>query len=131
MFTVEQIKAAHSKVKSGADFPGYISDLKNLGVIAYETLVTDGHTNYHGADAYNVSSPGWYSALDIADTPNVELFKANLKAHQQGQTDYMTFCNHCANAGVDKWIVSILDMTCCYYDKAGNKLLIEAIPQQT
>ena len=69
MFTLEQIKAAHSKVKSGADFPGYISDLKNLGVIAYETLVTDGHTNYHGADAYNVSSPGWYSALDIADTP--------------------------------------------------------------
>jgi len=28
MFTVEQIKAAHSKVKSGADFPSYIKEIK-------------------------------------------------------------------------------------------------------
>ena len=32
MFTVEQIKAAHSKVKSGADFPSYIKEIKSLGV---------------------------------------------------------------------------------------------------
>lgn len=32
MFTVEQIKTAHSKVKSGADFPAYIQDIKKLGV---------------------------------------------------------------------------------------------------
>jgi hypothetical protein len=30
MFTIEQIDQAHSKVKSGADFPKYIQDLKNL-----------------------------------------------------------------------------------------------------
>lgn len=30
MFTVEQIKAAHAKVKSGADFPGYITEIKSL-----------------------------------------------------------------------------------------------------
>ena len=44
MFTVEQIKAAHSKVKSGADFPKYIRDIKLLGVTAYETWVVDSHT---------------------------------------------------------------------------------------
>ena len=32
MFTVNQIKEAHSKVKSGADFPAYIQDIKKLGV---------------------------------------------------------------------------------------------------
>lgn len=32
MFTIEQIKEAHSKVKSGADFPNYIQDLIILGV---------------------------------------------------------------------------------------------------
>ncbi|MGB4398918.1 MAG: DUF1398 family protein [Daejeonella sp.] len=36
MFTAEQIKAAHSKVKSGADFPAYIQDIKALGVTGYE-----------------------------------------------------------------------------------------------
>ncbi|MGF7024877.1 MULTISPECIES: DUF1398 domain-containing protein [Sphingobacterium] len=31
MFTIEQIEAAHSNVKSGADFPAYIRDIKKLG----------------------------------------------------------------------------------------------------
>lgn len=44
MFTVEQIKAAHSKVKSGADFPKYIRDIKQLSVHAFETWVIDSHT---------------------------------------------------------------------------------------
>lgn len=32
MFTLEQIKAAHSNVRSSADFPAYIQAIKNLGV---------------------------------------------------------------------------------------------------
>jgi hypothetical protein len=39
MFTVEQIKASHSKVKSGADFPSYIEEIKVLGVTHY--AITD------------------------------------------------------------------------------------------
>jgi uncharacterized protein YbcV (DUF1398 family) len=57
MFTVEQIKAAHSKVKSGADFPSYIKEIKSLGVTHYEAYVTDGHIDYHGAnDDYSKST---------------------------------------------------------------------------
>lgn len=41
MFTIEQIKAAHSKVKSGADFPSYIREIKQLGVTGYEVSVSD------------------------------------------------------------------------------------------
>ena len=44
MFSLEQIKAAHSKMKSGADFPSYINEIKQLGVIGYATFVSDGHT---------------------------------------------------------------------------------------
>ena len=32
MFTIQQIKDAHSKVKSGADFPKYMQDIIALGV---------------------------------------------------------------------------------------------------
>ncbi|MDR6968468.1 uncharacterized protein YbcV (DUF1398 family) [Flavobacterium arsenatis] len=39
MFTVEQIKQARSKVKSGADFPNYIQDLIELGVLSFETFI--------------------------------------------------------------------------------------------
>ena len=39
MFTVEQIELAHSKVKTGADFPKYIKEIKQMGVIGFETLL--------------------------------------------------------------------------------------------
>jgi len=43
MFTTEQIKAAHGKIKSGADFPSYINEIRGLGVTHYEAYVTVGH----------------------------------------------------------------------------------------
>ena len=128
MFTIDQIKAVHSKVKSGADFPAYIQDLKALGVIYYETFVSDGHTDYFGANDYKTSSPALYVPLMIADASNVDQFKIDIKAHQQGKTDYLTFCNDCAKSGLEKWAVSIEKMTCTYFDEAGNELLVEQIP---
>jgi len=129
MFTVEQIKAAHSKVRSGADFPAYIQDIKKLGVTFYETFVIDGHTDYYGSDNYKTSSMARYEALTIATITNTGQFKVDLKAHQQGKTDYQTFISICAGLGIEKWAVCINKMTCTYYDKAGNEILIEQIPQ--
>ena len=125
--TVDQIKEAHSKVKSGADFPNYIQDLIKLGVTYYETFVKDGHTDYYGANDYTTSSEQKYDALTIAKISNIEQFKKDIKAHQQGKTDYPTFCNDCAVSGIEKWAVSMDKMTCTYYDVEENELLVEAI----
>lgn len=129
MFTVEEIEAAHSKVRSGADFPAYIQELRILGVNAFETWVTDSRTDYFGANNYKTSSQPKYESLNIADTGNAELFKHYLKIHQNGETDYLSFCKHCAETGIEKWIVSLTDMTCIYYDKVGNQILVEQIPE--
>jgi uncharacterized protein YbcV (DUF1398 family) len=129
MFTVEQIKAAHSKVKSGADFPAYIKEIKALGVTHYEAYVTDGHIDYHGANDYDAYVPAKYAPLIIADVPNSEQFKTELVAHQQGKTDFLTFIKMCATFGIEKWQICMNKMTCTYYDKAGNEILVEAIPQ--
>jgi len=129
MFTIEQITEAHSKVKSGADFPAYIQDMKKLGVTHYETFVADGHTNYYGANNYKITSPVKYETLTIAEVSNKERFIADLKIHQNGKTDYLTFCNDSSKSGIEKWSVSMDEMTCTYFDKAGNKILTEEIPQ--
>ena len=128
MFTIQQIKEAHSKVKSGADFPKYMQDIIALGVTAFETFVSDNHTNYYGKDDFQTSSEGFAETLIIADESNIEQFKLDLKSHQQGKTDYMTFLNDCAKSGVEKWIVTMDKMTCSYYDKAGNEMVVEVIP---
>lgn len=129
MFTLEQIKEAHGKVKSGADFPVYIQDLKKLGVSHYETFVIDGHTNYYGANDYKITSPAKYDTLALAKTSDQEQFKLDLRAHQSGKTDYPTFCNDAAKSGVEKWVVVMDKMTCSYFDLSGNKILVEEIPQ--
>ena len=129
MFTVEQIKAAHSKVKSGADFPAYIQEIKALGVTHYEAYVTDGHIDYHGANNYTAKPPAKYDPLVIAPTANSEQFKAALVAHQQGKTDFLTFIRMCATFGIERWAICMDKMNCTYYDKAGNEILVEEIPQ--
>ncbi len=129
MFTVEQITEAHRKVKSGADFPAYIQEIKKIGVTFYETFVKDGHTDYYGANDFKTTSPAKYGTLQIAETSNREDFRVGLKEHQQGKTDYLTFIGMCAEFGIEKWSVCMEKMTCTYYDKAGTEILIEQIPQ--
>ena len=128
MFTAEQLKSAHSQVKSGADFPAYIQDIRKLGVTHYETFVTNGHSNYYGAIAHKVSTDARYEPLVIALHSNHEQFKVDLKTHQQGKTDFPTFCTQCAASGIEKWVISMDAMTCTYYDKAGNEVLLDSIP---
>ncbi|MES2132802.1 MAG: DUF1398 family protein [Bacteroidota bacterium] len=128
MFTIDQIKAAHSKVKSGADFPNYIQDLIKLGVEKYITYVSDGHTVYFWKDNYKAKSESRYATKPIAAQSNAANFKAGLKEHQEGKTDYAAFCELCAETGVDNWTVDMSEMTCTYYDVAANTLLVEKIP---
>ncbi|MBU2906445.1 DUF1398 domain-containing protein [Arenibacter algicola] len=127
-FRADEIKKAHSKVKSGADFPTYIQDLKKLGVSHYETFVADGHTDYYGVNDYIIRSPAKYASLNIAQTSNKEEFQTQLKAHQEGKTDYPTFCNDASKSGIEKWVVLMEEMTCTYFDKANNSILVEEIP---
>ena len=69
-----------------------------------------------------------YGNLVIADKSDKDRFQRCLQIHQQGQTDYLTFCRDCAATGIEKWFVSLDAMTCTYYDKAGNEILVEQIP---
>jgi uncharacterized protein YbcV (DUF1398 family) len=129
MFTVEQIKQAHGKVKSGADFPKYIQEIKALGVTSFETWVVDSHTEYFGENDYQTQSSQQYEQLTISEESDKRKFVDYLKMHQQGETDYFTFCRHCAETGIEMWTVCLDKMTCTYFDKAGNEILLEQIPQ--
>ena len=130
MFTIDQIKEAHAKVKSGADFPGFVRELVNLGVISYDSFVSDGHTEYAGEKGHLVQSGAKYPMMGVAAKSNSDQFRHYLKIHQQGQTDYPTFCQHSAETGVEKWTVDLKAMTCSYFDCSGQIMLVEEIPGQ-
>ncbi len=75
MFTIDQIKSAHSKVKSGADYPEYVQEIIRLGVTGYETRVGDGNTIYFGVKNYNIETGPKYETLPVNENP----IKRNLR----------------------------------------------------
>jgi uncharacterized protein YbcV (DUF1398 family) len=129
MFTVEQIRLAHSKVKSGADFPSYIREMKSLGVTYYETFLTDGHSVYHGRNHFELATQPKFETVPIPDKANEAQLKADIANHQQGKSNYEEIVRQCAHNGVEKWAICMDSMTCTYYNKSGNKILVEQIPQ--
>jgi uncharacterized protein YbcV (DUF1398 family) len=128
MFTLEQIKAALSEVKTGADFPAYIRNVRKLGVTFYETFLVDGHTVYHGKDGLELTSAPRYSELEIASVVNAPQLRADIRHHQEGGSDYFQISTKVAGSGIVKWAVCMDTMTCTYYDEGGNKVMVEAIP---
>ena len=124
MFTLTDIQRAHAKVKSGADFPAYAKEIHMMGVTAYDTFVSDGHAVYLGNDE-PITSPAKYETLEITTQSNKENFIERLQIHQSGGTNYMTFCQDCAENGVEKWTLDLVARTCTYYDRTGNIMIIE------
>ena len=129
MFTIDQIHEAFHKVKSGADFPQFVQDLKAIGVTHYDNYVADGHTVYYGADNFTVNGEPKYPVMAINPGSSADQLQHAITIHQQGQTDYPTFCTQAAAAGVEKWTTHMLEMTVTYVDQQGNKLVVEPIPQ--
>lgn len=128
MFTLTQIQDLHKKVKSGADFPQFVQDLKSIGVARYDVYVADGSTIFYGADDFILQGAAKYDALVVCNDGSSEKIKHSISIHQQGQTDYPTFCKHAAEAGVEKWTTHLFEMTVTYWDKQNNPLLVEPIP---
>jgi uncharacterized protein YbcV (DUF1398 family) len=128
MFTLSDISTAHAQVKSGADFPAYARSLIAMWVTAYDTYVSDGHAVYLG-NPESITSPAKYDTLTIANNCNREKFIERLKLHQSGGTDYMSFCQDCAENGIEKWTLDMSGHTCTYYDISRIPIHTEHFPE--
>lgn len=128
MFTLKQIRQAHSRVKSGADFPAYITNIREQGVLKYETAVLNGNTRYFGQAGFSVETGPNYAFLEIAEATDAIQFVAELRAHQQGKTSFPEFCSACARTGIGKWEADLVEMTCSYYNLRSELVFIESIP---
>jgi uncharacterized protein YbcV (DUF1398 family) len=130
MFTLQQMRAAHAKVKSGADFPGYVREIKQMGLLHYYFMVKDGHTSYHGANGFQVSGDPIYPEKTISVQASPAAVKQIIAEHQLGKSDFLTFCKLVAEAGVERWVVDTEAMLCSYYDLSGNSMIAEPIPDE-
>ena len=127
MFTREQILSALSKVRTGADYPRLVQDLRIIGIRKYDHFVADGSNVYFGENDYRVIIEHEQPPIQVSDKSSKDKFKHSLKIHQKGETDYPTFCVHAGEAGIEKWTCDLKKMKVSYVDKEGKTLVEESI----
>lgn len=127
MFTKTQLVAAHAKVKSGADYPAYVAELKTLGVLRYDFVVANGRNVFYGAGGSLETEPK-YAPKQVAFDGRPEALAHALKIHQAGKTDSLTFFQQAADAGTERWTCDLDKMEVVYKDAKGQVLAWEAIP---
>lgn len=121
MFTKEMIPAAQAKVKSGADYPRMVQELKDMGVRSYVHYVADGSNVYHGRDGHTITMSHQQERIPVAERPSAEMLRRSLLVHQQGKSDYPTLCQEAGAAGVAKWTSHLEAMTVSYVDRTGRR----------
>lgn len=125
-FTIESINAAHEKY-TGVEFPKLVNEFKNMNMVICEINIEQGVRTYIHKNGDKLTAQGMKVTTPITLNSSKEKAKQVLKSHQAGKTDFVTFCNEIAEAGICKWIIDITDLTCNYYDLKEHLLITEKI----
>jgi uncharacterized protein YbcV (DUF1398 family) len=101
--------------------------LREIGVETYDSYVSDGHSEYHGADGQKLVGPAFHGTFAIAEASDKEWFLQYIKQVEQGGVGYIEMSRAFADHGVEKWSFDTEKLTTTYLDKAGNVLLGEKV----
>ena len=127
--TAESVKAIYSRPRTGADFPALIRELKGVGVVSYDHMIETGANVFHASNGGTLTLGNMGPACPVSDRPDLESLKRIIAEHQRGRSDYPTLCRLVGEVGVEKWVCDLDAMTCSYFDKSGNLMHVELIPE--
>jgi uncharacterized protein YbcV (DUF1398 family) len=127
MFTLEQITDIHDRLGNEDTLGRYLRALADIGVQTYDSYITDGHSEYFGADGEKLVGPAFHDSFAIAETCDKEEFLQYMQQVEQGDVGYVEMSKALADNGVEKWTFDTEELTITYLDKAGNVLLREKL----
>ncbi len=127
MFTLEQVTDIHDRLGNEDTLGAYLRALRDIGVETYDAYITDGHSEYFGADGQKLVGPAFHETFAIAETCDKEQFLQYMQQVEQGCIGYVVMSHSLADNGVEKWSFDTEQLTITYLDKAGNVLLREDV----
>jgi uncharacterized protein YbcV (DUF1398 family) len=127
MFTIEQITDIHDRLGNSDTLGPYLRALREIGVETYDSYITDGHSEYHGADGQTLVGPAFHERFAIAETCDRQQFLETMREVEQGGLGYVEMSKALADNGVEKWTFDTGKLTITYLDRAGNVLLAENV----
>jgi uncharacterized protein YbcV (DUF1398 family) len=125
-FTLEDIDRAHKGV-TNETVRKYLKSLHDLGIVSYTTHISDGHSDYFDSKGNKLSSVAVHERYEISDEASRESARRAIEAHGLRETDYFAFSRQLAAAGVCAWVMDPVEMTCTFYSKSGEKLLVDDV----
>lgn len=126
-FSLTSIQEAH-KLYTGPDFPKLIKAFKSMEMITNIFDLETGIVTYINRSGDILESTGIKVEFDICETGKYEEAIFALQRNQRGESDFYSFCNEVAKAGIYKWVSDLDAMTCSYFDKMEQVIIIENIP---
>lgn len=101
MFTIEEIDELHGRLGKAETLSDYVRSLAALGVVRYESFVSDGHSEYMGRNAHRVNSHAAHDELTVAESSDRDAFLDHLSRHNRGETTYLEMSRGLADSGVE------------------------------
>lgn len=127
-FKLSPIQQAHQQF-TGVDFPKLFKAFKDMGMTYNIVNIQDGTATYVHQSEDDIVTSSVKSNHPVAPSSNQSIVQDVLTRHQQGQTDFETFCDEMAQAGIYKWHIDIQAGTCTYIDLQEQAIISELIPQ--
>ncbi|HHC8778508.1 TPA: DUF1398 domain-containing protein [Staphylococcus aureus] len=127
-FKLSAIQQAHQQF-TGVDFPKLFKAFKDMGMTYNIVNIQDGTATYVHQSEDDIVTSSVKSNHPAAPSSNQSIVQDVLTRHQQGQTDFETFCDEMAQAGIYKWHIDIQAGTCTYIDLQEQAIISELIPQ--
>ncbi len=122
-----EIDDLHARLGHAESLADYLRSLAALGVVRFDSFVTDGHSTFFGSDGQSVVSPAHHQVLAVADVSDRDSFLEHLRRHSDGETSYVEMSQGLAESGVEKWVADTTGLTMTYLDAAGVALLVEHV----
>ncbi|EFB45439.1 hypothetical protein SARG_00484 [Staphylococcus aureus subsp. aureus C101] len=127
-FKLSAIQQAHQQF-TGVDFPKLFKAFKDMGMTYNIVNIQDGTATYVHQSEDDIVTSSVKSNHPVVPSSNQSIVQDVLTRHQQGQTDFETFCDEMAQAGIYKWHIDIQAGTCTYIDLQEQAIISELIPQ--
>ncbi|HIH7846815.1 TPA: DUF1398 domain-containing protein [Staphylococcus aureus] len=127
-FKLSAIQQAYQQF-TGVDFPKLFKAFKDMGMTYNIVNIQDGTATYVHQSEDDIVTSSVKSNHPVAPSSNQSIVQDVLTRHQQGQTDFETFCDEMAQAGIYKWHIDIQAGTCTYIDLQEQAIISELIPQ--
>ncbi len=129
-FSLTTIKHAQ-QLYTGVEFPILVAAFAELGITQVTINIHTGETTYQHRDGMHLQTPSLKATTPVASTASQVGLTTSLQIHQQGKSDFPTFCEEIAAAGIAYWIIDVSALTCDYYSLIDALILSETIPKAT